>query len=473
MDCQNCELKQRQFYCTDCIRTHTRDFRIKTQHFAAERDEQVDKATKSLGIVEPARLRRANVAQIQGRVDEVLSALARLRKDNDKKRDRLRTLRESNAARRRTLAAANGLAGGASTNNITPHPTLTAPLSALANLSSLITTARTGLVQELVEVFNVVEVGGRPPLGGKAGARGEWTIGDLILPVPGDVRRYPPQHINAVLGHAVHFLGLLAWYLGIKLPFVVRWAGGKLGVGVPWIGPQKGHRWGRWTASHPLHLSLSSEPSPAPSSPNTTTAEAPSLDESQYLSASTSLSTSVSQLLPASPSPALAPTPAAPEPPQFTTALAMLLYDVLYLAHTQGLAIPLAQAGDVLGNLWAVCCAPELGRRSHASAGFGDARVAHAGVQAGALKDARLPPPTPSAVPVDFGQVLQAVASGGGRRAALARHVSANVVSENRGGSGADGGETRKKRRERGGSKTLQPHTEEEEGWDIVSEDGY
>ena len=35
----------------------------------------------------------------------------------------------------------------------------------------------------------MVEVGGRPPIGGKAGTKGEWTIGDLILPVPGDMRR--------------------------------------------------------------------------------------------------------------------------------------------------------------------------------------------------------------------------------------------------------------------------------------------
>ena len=46
----------------------------------------------------------------------------------------------------------------------------------------------------------------------------------------------------------------------------------------------------------------------------------------------------------------------------FTTALAMLLYDVCYLAHTQAVDVPLAQAGEVLGNLWAVCCSPELGR---------------------------------------------------------------------------------------------------------------
>lgn len=57
------------------------------------------------------------------------------------------------------------------------------------SLSATVARARSGLVQELVEVFNVVEVGGRPPIGGKSGTKGEWTIGDLILPVPGDIRR--------------------------------------------------------------------------------------------------------------------------------------------------------------------------------------------------------------------------------------------------------------------------------------------
>ena len=56
-------------------------------------------------------------------------------------------------------------------------------------LSDTIARARSGLVQELVEVFSVVEVGGRPPIGGKAGTKGEWTIGGLVLPVPGDIRR--------------------------------------------------------------------------------------------------------------------------------------------------------------------------------------------------------------------------------------------------------------------------------------------
>jgi hypothetical protein len=74
----------------------------------------------------------------------------------------------------------------------------------------------------------------------------------------------------------------------------------------------------------------------------------------------------------------------------------MLLYDVAYLAHTQAVDVPLAGAGDALGNLWAVCCAPELGRRSHetgapagawgalAVGGMGVAGMSGAGAGAGA-----------------------------------------------------------------------------------------
>lgn len=114
-------------------------------------------------------------------------------------------------------------------------------------------------------MFNIVEVGGRPPIGGKAGTKGEWTIGDLVLPVPGDIRRmyfsyplhtfsffltgrtgYPPDHINAVITHTLHFIGLLTFYLGVRLPFEISWTGGKLGVGQPWIRSIKGSESGSW-----------------------------------------------------------------------------------------------------------------------------------------------------------------------------------------------------------------------------------
>ena len=94
-------------------------------------------------------------------------------------RDRLRTLRENLANRRRTLTAAIQQPS-CLLDHSQPRQS-----QELTTLSNALARARSGLVQELVEVFNVVEVGGRPPIGGKAGTKGEWTIGDLVLPVPG------------------------------------------------------------------------------------------------------------------------------------------------------------------------------------------------------------------------------------------------------------------------------------------------
>ena len=181
-----------------------------------DRDDQVSKAVKALSdTITPARLSRAGVSACQRQVDELHVGLARLRKENEKsnnhvfttwfltndslglERDRLRTLRETLASRRRTISAAK-LQFNLSSSHIQQSSSSSPSLSpspyyrdgeALSSLSSTIARARSGLVQELVEVFNVVEVGGRPPIGGKAGTKGEWTIGDLILPVPGDMRR--------------------------------------------------------------------------------------------------------------------------------------------------------------------------------------------------------------------------------------------------------------------------------------------
>ncbi|KAJ7089964.1 hypothetical protein C8R44DRAFT_892146 [Mycena epipterygia] len=177
------------------------------------------------------------IADSSAHVDEVLSALARLQKYDDKKCDRLRTLHEL-LAKRRQLSAATTLTAPPNTK---PNTNATAPALANPNLSGLIAHARAGLVQELVDVFNGVGEGGRPPLGGKAHARSEWTIGDLILPVPRGVWRNPLGYITAVLGHAVHFMSLLSWYLGARLPFA----------------------WAR-EVGHPLYLSLSAAPPPAP-----------------------------------------------------------------------------------------------------------------------------------------------------------------------------------------------------------------
>jgi hypothetical protein len=100
-------------------------------------------------------------------------------------RERLRSLQETLSNRRRALTSAKQLPSHSSHDN---H-NISNSTQELTSLSATLARARSGLVQELVEVFNVVEVGGRPPIGGRAGTKGEWTIGDLVLPVPGDIRR--------------------------------------------------------------------------------------------------------------------------------------------------------------------------------------------------------------------------------------------------------------------------------------------
>ncbi|KAN0085621.1 UV radiation resistance protein and autophagy-related subunit 14 domain containing protein [Tylopilus felleus] len=425
MECKNCELRQRQFYCENCIRNHLRDIRLQTQRFGKDRDDQVAKGSRALKTIEGARMTRASLASCQKRVEELAEGLARLRRDNDAKRERLRQLRESLAARRRTLSAAR----------LVPAPpldTLTAKeTQELHVLSAALARARSGLVQELVEVFHVVEVGGRPPIGGKAGTKGEWTIGDLILPVPGDIRRYSPDHINAVITHTIHFLGLLTFYLGVKLPFEAEWSGTKLGVGQPWIRAGKGGEsgsWAKWTTKHPLHLTASSSSTSPPSSPQTP--------------------------LPPSAEPATASsmTLAPPTEPKasFTTAFAMLLYNVCYLAHTQSVEIPLSQAGDALGNLWAVCCSGELGRRSHETT-------------------PSLPPPTPPSFPLDFAQVLQATTASPARDRRRVALAGTGVVRDTMVGTREDRGFVSGVRSP---TQRRPEQIAEEEGWEVVEDGG-
>jgi hypothetical protein len=187
-----------------------RDLRHQTSSYALDLAQQISRAAEGQASVHPAITRRSNIGGLERSIDFVREGLAGLRRDNEKsaqffiqfwelpadscnylERERLQMLRESLASRRRTLAQAKLLPSPLSANASPPSliSTLSTNIADLQSLSAAIARARSGLVQELVEVFNVVEVGGRPPVGGKAGTKGEWTIGGLVLPVPGDMRR--------------------------------------------------------------------------------------------------------------------------------------------------------------------------------------------------------------------------------------------------------------------------------------------
>ena len=166
--------------------------------------------------------------------------------------------------------------------------------------------------------------------------------------------------------HIVHFLSLLTFYLGVKMPFEVVWSGGrldaasssgKLGVGQPMIGAIRGGEsggWARWYTKHSLHVSAN------PTSP--TVGSSPAAGWSSTVGSGGSnpqspppTESAMADSIYESTTPPVASS-------SFTTALTMLLYNVVYLAHTQNVAVPLNQAGDVLSNLWSICCSVDLGK---------------------------------------------------------------------------------------------------------------
>jgi len=112
-----------------------------------------------------------------------------------------------------------------------------------ADITNTIANTRSVLVKELVEAFAITE---RDIPGTSGGVATEWTIAGVVLPVPGDVKRYPPEHIDAALTHTLHFLRCLGFYLGVKLPFDVTWTGGSLGIGRPMIMAGRGGESGGW-----------------------------------------------------------------------------------------------------------------------------------------------------------------------------------------------------------------------------------
>ena len=99
MECTNCELRQRQFYCENCLRNQyvsiptslrvswyclsLRDFRRQIHHFAKDRDDQVTRATRALRSIEAARLARAGLASAHRRAEELADGLGQLRRDNE------------------------------------------------------------------------------------------------------------------------------------------------------------------------------------------------------------------------------------------------------------------------------------------------------------------------------------------------------------------------------------------------------
>ncbi|KAG8833147.1 hypothetical protein FRC17_011267 [Serendipita sp. 399] len=159
-----------------------------------------------------------------------------------------------------------------------------------------------------------------------------WTICGLALPLPKDIQQSLQTGItsevleqtNAAVTYAIHFVNLLGFYLGIKVPFEIRWSGGRQAIGVPYLKASSGSsngNWAKWIVPCAMYL----RPSLATVQPN-----------------------------------------AAISTDAYTIAYTMLAYNVCYLAYTQAILIPQAQAGNILANLWTICSEDKsIGRYSH------------------------------------------------------------------------------------------------------------
>ncbi len=131
----------------------------------------------------------------------------------------------------------------------------------------------------------------------------------------------------------------------------------------------------------------------------------------------------------------------------------MLLYNVSYLAHTQSVDVPLSQAGDVLSNLWMVCCSAELGRYAIYISITRKTLLTQMSTSVRKSHETHptLPPPTPASFALDFAQLLQATTANPASRPRAKRltHHTASGVARER----------------------IEESAREDEDWDLVDDD--
>ncbi|CAG8594195.1 8577_t:CDS:2 [Acaulospora morrowiae] len=179
------------------------------------------------------------------------------------------------------------------------------------HVHQVLTHSRKVLIAELVSLFDLKRISdpsshNNAPKDGKViDDDGEYAIAGMTLPKKADFVRYSHENINAAVGHVIHMLGLVAHYLGVKLPFMVVNRGSKSYT--------KGSVPGIPISKMPLVL-------------NDRNLE------------------------------------------RFTVGMAMLNYDIAYLCHTQGVEIASHKVPHTLQNLYLCCQAPNLGRSGHLTA---------------------------------------------------------------------------------------------------------
>ncbi|QRV86941.1 Vacuolar sorting 38 and autophagy-related subunit 14 [Ceratobasidium sp. AG-Ba] len=330
MECPVCEHRQRKFICQSCVRAHLRELRAQIEKSEGERQAEVTRALKLLGnaaVRGHVNARRALNSKAKERVDDLRRALSE-RRDNLVHAYALLPETSGASAQATTLeptpahSRENSVPFSTQDPPSPPRrfsrlfhfPSTSAPPAtsppptpkrsrapdplaeakrALEEIGDALAETRTVLVRELAGAYELQE-----ELRQGAGGREErvWTFGRMTLPAPDELARYKPSQLHTTLYNVIHFIQLISFYLGVKLPFVVGWGassriappfndlfipGGAgqtkneldtinedsdsgdatmVGVGTPWIVSGRGlgasvdGGWGKYTTPLALHL---------------------------------------------------------------------------------------------------------------------------------------------------------------------------------------------------------------------------
>ncbi|KAF0396327.1 uv radiation resistance associated protein [Gigaspora margarita] len=328
MECKICHNFHRKFWCANCIRKNLHSYKVETNQITYDKQKSVDQANKFLSgtmrniqvnVAEKhAKIQKVNILELE--INKIREEIGRDRQEIDKLKRNLQTRRQ---VLQESLAYFKKFKSHQQTiitkdiNNTKER---------WRHVHQVLAHSRKVLIGELVSLFDLkripiqenhnirIKENGGISENGHIATNGisdddcEHAIAGITLPKKAHYIRYSMNDkerkeeiikINTAVGHVMHIIGLVAYYLGIKLPFLVINKGHKSFA--------KGSIHGIPISKRPLYLT----------------------DKNSE---------------------------------DFTIGMAMLNYNIAYLCHTQGVDIPYSRVSHTLQNLFLCCQAANLGR---------------------------------------------------------------------------------------------------------------
>ncbi|KAG9303664.1 hypothetical protein G9A89_018561 [Geosiphon pyriformis] len=334
MECNICHNVNLKFFCANCLRQRLHTHNNEMKHLTLEKQRYVDRSAKVMNG--PLRSHQSNLAEkhkLAQRLNHVEIETERLREEIGRGRQELDILKKNLQTRRQVLQESlTYFKKFQSHQKASITKDITTTKERWRQVHSVFIHSRKVLIGELVSLFdlkrivkesekndqkivtresrkfskeNGTEESDILPIrnGIINDDDAEYSIAGRTLPKKGNFIAYPQEEINTAVGHVIHMLGLVAHYLGVKLPFFVTRDPRSNSYA-------RGTFPGFYTRKRPLFLT----------------------DHNSQL---------------------------------FTVGMAMLNYNIAYLCHSQGVEIPFNKVPYTLRNLYHCCHSVNLGRYSH------------------------------------------------------------------------------------------------------------